>query len=149
MLSISSSSGRRPVQWILFEQWMLFTLTLVRLWTQSPVTSVGKLTRYGLGKEAVGSMAKWWSCESQRVMVSGAKSSRRNVTSNVPHRFILEPIQSRPSVITWVTKISMLTGSLHALQNWGVCLIHQMVLVCAIQQKCAALQQDLDREESN
>lgn len=82
-------------------------------------------------------------------MASGAKSSRRNVTSNVPHRFTLEPIQSRPSVITWVTKLGTLSGRLHTVQNWGECLMHQMVSVCAIQQKCAALQQDLDREESN
>lgn len=147
MLSISWSSARRPVQWILFEQWMLLILTLVRLLTQSPMTSLDMLTRCGLGKQAVGWVGHWWSCQSQRDMMNGTKSSRRNATSNVPHRFTLEPVESTPSVIAWVTKLSVVSGSLWPIQTLGG--VSGTPLVCATQQECAAIQQHLDREDSS
>lgn len=82
-------------------------------------------------------MENWWSCQLQRVMMNGTKSSRKNVTSKVPHRFTLEPVQ--PSVITWITKLSVLSGSLQTVQNWEECLMYQMVLAYAIQQEYAAI----------
>ena len=59
-------------------------LTLVRLSTQSLITSSDKLAKYGLDKWAVRWTENWLNSQAQRVVISSRKSSWRSDTSGLP-----------------------------------------------------------------